>query len=108
MKQTYYYLANNQIMTNVNAIFERKSVRKYTEEILTTDQLQMFARTGMAAPSAANRQSWAFVLIDDQSLIKELSMAMPYAHFGAKAPVVIVVCGDLNKTFPDELTDYWI
>lgn len=95
-------------MTNMNAIFERKSVRKYTEEKLTTDQLEMLARAGMAAPSAANRQPWAFVLIDDQSLIEGLSMAMPYAHFGAKAPAVIVVCGDLNKTFPGELSDYWI
>lgn len=93
---------------NMNAIFKRKSVRKYTEEKLTTEQLDMLARAGMAAPSAANRQPWAFVLIDDKALIEELSMAMPYAHFGAKAPAAIVVCGDLNKSYPAELSDYWI
>lgn len=61
----------------------------------------------MAAPSAVNRQPWAFVVVDDRELLRELSGALPFAKMAAHAPLAVVVCGDLSRN-PGASGDWWV
>lgn len=79
------------------ALLTRRSIRQYTEEPISDDDLRTVLNCAMLAPSAKNEQPWHFVVVRDASKRQELSNTTPYTHMAAQAPVVIVVCGDLNE-----------
>ena len=76
-------------------IFNRKSVRSYTEQAVTPDQVETLLKAAMAAPSARNLQPWRFVVVTDQAAKEKL--AVGFNKMIAKAPVAIVICGQTVK-----------
>ena len=85
---------NQAALDNIHA---RKSVRSYTDENVTPEQVETLLRAAMAAPSGMNAQPWRFVVVREQEVKNKL--AGGFNKMIAKAPVVIVVCGKTtNKT----------
>ena len=72
-------------------IFARKSVRSYTDEPISPEQVETILKAAMAAPSGMNMQPWRFVVVTDQKVKDKL--AVGFNKMIAKAPVVIIVCG---------------
>lgn len=79
------------------AIRERRSVRKYTGDPVTDDEVQGILAAAIAAPSAGNAQPWRFIVVRDRGLREGLVQAAHGQRFLAEAPVVIVVCADLSR-----------
>lgn len=73
-------------------IFERTSIRQFTDEPVSQEQVRQLLFAGMAAPSAGNQQPWEFFVATDADTRTRLSECSPYAHCAAQAPVVIAVC----------------
>ena len=82
-------------------IHSRKSVRKYTQQPVSKDDLLTLVKAGMAAPSAKNVQPWEFIIVADCAVIQPLADQLPYAKMLAHAPAAIVVCGNLNLAAAD-------
>ena len=84
----------------VNLIFDRVSVRDFTDEPVKMEDQDLMLRAAMAAPSAMNQQCWEFCVIDDAKMLEELSHAAPYASPIGRAPLAIAVLGNtgLMKT----------
>ena len=80
----------------------RRSIRKYTSEPVTDEQITTLLEAAMAAPSAVNRKPWEFMVVRDANLRKQLSKVHPWAGMAAAAPVVFVVCGRPNDS------DHWV
>lgn len=89
-------------------IFERKSVRKYTGQKISKEDMIMLMKAGMAAPSARNAQPWELVAVTDMELIKKLEEVLPYAKMSVNAGQGIVVCGDINQALPGGSSEFWI
>ncbi len=83
----------------VEEIFTRTSVRNFSDEIPSEEDMEFLMKAAMAAPSAMNQQCWEFCIVDDPSIIEKLSKAAPYATPVGRAPRAIVVLGneDLMK-----------
>jgi len=92
----------------LDAILTRTSVRSYEKKSIEKEKIEKLLRAGMAAPSALNKQPWHFVVVTDRSRLESLSEANPYAAMVAKAPLAIVVCGDMNKTLEGDASAFWI
>ncbi len=93
----------------LKAIYSRKSVRLYNEDIeVTKQQLEELMRAGMAAPSARNMQPWAFIAITNRSILDLLANGLPYAKMLFKAKAAIVVCGIPEKSGTDSPEGYWV
>lgn len=90
----------------LKTIHERRSIRKYTNEPVTDEQVETILRAGMMAPSAGNQQPWQFIVIRDQNKLKEISERHPYASFVKDAQVGIIVCGD--ETLAVRHKDFWV
>ena len=71
-------------------IFERVSIRKYTDKAVEDEKILAILRAAMAAPSAGNQQPWEFYVVRDRSKLEELSRVSPYAGCAKAAPVAIV------------------
>ena len=56
----------------LETIFNRKSVRKYTERPVEKEKLETLVRAGMAAPSSRDRRPWEFVIVTDRDLLDKM------------------------------------
>lgn len=95
----------NQAIQN---IMTRVSVREFTGEKISEAQLDTLLRAAMAAPSAINKQPWAFIVVTDEALIAQLGEALPYSRCSNHPAVAIIPCGDLSKAIPGEMANFWI
>lgn len=92
----------------IENIFARKSIRAYTPKPVEKPKVDLLIKAAMAAPTAVNKQPWAFIVIDDRAVLNKLAEELPYAKMAAQAPLAIVVCGDLSKTLHGEIDQYWM
>lgn len=99
-----------KVMENqaINNIMTRVSVREFTGEKISPAQVDTLLRAAMAAPSAINKQPWAFIVVDDDTVIAKLGEALPYSRCSNHPAVAIIPCGDLNKAIPGEMANFWI
>jgi nitroreductase len=80
--------------TNVlDVIKKRRSVRRYTDQAVTDEQIRQLLEAAMAAPSADNIQPWEFVVVKDPDLKRQVAQTHPWSDMAAEAAVVFVVCG---------------
>jgi nitroreductase len=75
----------------------RRSIRRYKPDPVPDVMLEQVLEAGRWAPSASNRQPWAFVVVRDEAIRRELAQHAAYyvirwAHAG-EAPVLIALCG---------------
>jgi len=89
----------------LTVIHRRKSVRKYLDKPVTREQLITLMRAGMAAPSAGDKRSWAFVAVTDRKLLNALAEELPYTKMLTGAAAAIIVCGDTRKALN---SDVWV
>lgn len=94
--------------TVLDNIATRVSVRSYLDKPVEEVKIEQLLRAGMAAPSAVNKQPWHFVVVTDKEQLKALAKTNPYAGMAAKAPLAIVVCGDMKKALPGKAQEFWV
>jgi nitroreductase len=92
-------------MDALDAIMTRRSVRKFTGQPVSEDDVTTILRAAMAAPSPFNQQRWRFVVVRDPERLAGLSEATPYAGSLAGAAAGIVVCGE---TADERTPGYWM
>jgi len=81
-------------MDTLEAIFTRRSVRNFTADPVSDEDLQALLRAGMQAPSAKNEQPWHFIVIDDPEVLHAIPEFHPHAKMLLEAPMAILVCSD--------------
>ena len=87
------------------AIYQRRSIRKYTDQPVSQELVQELLGAAMMAPSAGNAQPWQFIVITNRETLTKIKDFNPYAGMAAQAPLAILICGDLDlEKFPG----YWI
>ncbi len=83
-------------MELMDAIRGRRSIRKYTDDMPSDDDIGYILEAARQAPSWANTQCWEFVLVTDAETKEKLATTLPETNPAHKAvtmaPVVIVVC----------------
>ena len=95
----------NESQTQEQAVLDniatRTSIRDYEARPVEKEKVEKMLRAAMAAPTAMNKQPWHCVL-------DSLADANPYAKMLLKAPLAIVVCGDMDKVIEGGGRDFWI
>lgn len=82
----------------LETIFNRKSIRKYTERPVEKEKLETLVRAGMAAPSSRDRRPWEFVIVTDRDLLDKMGDGLPLARMLKETKQAIIVCGDTVKS----------
>jgi len=80
--------------TVLDTIKKRRSIRQYTDQALTDDQIRQLLEAAMAAPSGSNIQPWEFVVVKDPDVKRQLAQTHTWSSMAADAAVVFVVCGN--------------
>ncbi len=81
----------------------RRSMRKFTDEPLSAEQVETLLRAALMSPSSKGKHAWHFIVVDDKAMLERLSMCKAQgADFLAGAPMAVVVCGDPSES------DVWV
>lgn len=105
MSHWILYFLEVSAMDLFEAIISRRSIRKFTKENVSNEDINILLRAAMQAPSACNEQPWSFVVVRDGTIRQSLATELPYSKMASQAPVVIVVCGDLSQ---DRANGFWV
>ena len=91
----------------IENIMTRTSIRQFTDQSVSKDTLDLIVKAGMAAPSAMNKQPWAFVVVTEKNVLDSLNAKHPYANLKT-ATAAIIVCGIMDKTIEGAGREYWV
>lgn len=84
-------------------IKSRRSMRKFTDEELTQEQVELLLRAALMSPTSKRSNGWQFIVVDDKDTLAKLSRCKEAgAAFLADAPLAIVVVAD------PMVSDVWI
>lgn len=82
-----------------NAIKNRRSIREFTEDPVSTELLRKIVTAGIWAPSGLNNQPWRFVIVQDRQCREQLAGLTHYEHIVLAAPALIVVYLDKEAVY---------
>lgn len=111
----------------LQAILNRRSIRKYKDKNISKSDIEEIIRAGMSAPSSKNEQPWKFIIVSNDSKIKManimkqgmerekdrpllpesaqyLGSAKHTLHIMEQAPVIIFIENRLGVEITDTLT----
>lgn len=88
-------------------IIRRRSYRKYTDELLTPDEVRLILEAGLMAPAGKRQNPWHFVVVEDRKMLQALSKAKDAGAAPlADAALAIVLCADpaTSDTWVEDLS----
>ena len=88
--------------TLLTTLMTRRSIRRYTDQPISPETLAILFQAAQWAPSWANTQCWEIVVVRDPATKAGLSAIVspknPATKALVNAPVVLAVCGRLQKS----------
>lgn len=75
----------------------RRSVRQFIKKEVEDEKINEILKAAMFAPTAKNLRPWEFIIVKDENTKLKLSKATLYSSFAKNAPVIIIICYDMNK-----------
>lgn len=90
----------------MNVILERRSIRKYTSERVSREDIEKIVEAAYSAPSACNKKPFKIYVITNEEVLNKLDKSGRFTNM--HSPLIIVVCGDMKKALPRHLKEYWI
>ena len=83
----------------IQSLFDRKSVRAYTDQEIPEQAIHTILSAATQAPSPGNQQLYTILQISDPELKHRLSISCDNQPFIAKAKLVLVFCADCLKWY---------
>ena len=81
----------------LKALYERKSVRVFTEQDITGEEKETILQAALQAPSAGCQLLYTILDITDQHKKEQLALLCDNQPFIGKAKMVLVFCADCRK-----------
>lgn len=85
-------------MDLIEAIFKRRSIRKFQNIPVEQDKVVVILEAGRQAPTAGNIQEWKFIVVTDPDKIAEIAEACMKQYWIQTAPLVIVIVANHEKS----------
>lgn len=86
-------------MDTLEAIYTRRSVRKFTDQPVDRDAVMEVLNAGRWAPSGLNNQPWRFVIVSDEEMRGKLALLTKYGNIINNAQVLIGVFLDREAMY---------
>jgi nitroreductase len=94
---------NNGVLETIR---DRRTIRRFTDQEVSDDQVDTLLEAAMYAPNRLNRQPWHFVVIRDKRLQKHLADFLGLHPYLEEAPVLIAAAArpELSTTWMMDLS----
>ena len=82
----------------LDVIRRRRTIRHYTKQEVSDDQIKTLLTAGMSAPSMFNRRPWHFVVIRDPAIKATIAEQLRLNRSVVEAPVLIGVLANVGRS----------
>ena len=84
-------------------LINRRSIRKYTAETLTPEEVKLILEAGLMSPAGKRKNPWHFIAIEDKEMLQQLSVCKEHGALPISKAVlaIVVVCDPV-------VSDTWI
>lgn len=90
---------NRKVMEFKEIIARRRSVRKFTDRVVSREVVDRILARTLSAPSSRNTRSTHLLVVDDPALVARMAAMRDYGSgFLAGAPMAVVVLGDASTS----------
>ncbi len=87
----------------IELLRNRRSIRKFTEQSVEPEKLDVLKEALLRSPSSKNINPWEFIFVNNREKINLLKQCRPHGTSPLEtAPLAVVVCADETKN------DVWI
>ena len=86
-------------------IKERKSTRLFSNKEVEQEKIDKILEAGRLAPTAKNVQPFKIIVVKSEEGLKKIDKCTPCRY---KAPVVLIVCGDVEKAYVKDDTPMYV
>ena len=88
-------------------LLKRHSIRRYTDQPLSGDDVRTIIEAALLAPSSKSKRPWQFIIVEDRGMLQKLAKAKKVAShpIGDAAMAVVVVSNpELSDVFIEDTT----
>ena len=86
-----------------NLLVCRHSIRKYTDQQVKPEDVQLILEAALLSPTSKSSRSWQFIVVEDKGVLVRMSECKPAGAMPLKGcAFAVVVCADPAKS------DAWI
>jgi nitroreductase len=75
-----------------DVIRRRRTIRKFTDQEVSEEQIDLLLELAMCAPNRLNRQPWHFLVVQDKGVQKQFADMLRMHSYLERASAVIVAC----------------
>lgn len=72
-----------------SVLMQRRSVRAFTDEQVTDEEIHTIVQAGLHAATAMNRQSWYITVVQDGAFLKQISAAVAQVLIDSEVPSLV-------------------
>lgn len=89
-------------MENLHELLVRRhSIRKYTDEPISPEDVELILEAALLAPTSKSSRSWQFVVVEEPSMLERLAQCKPAGAVPVgRCRLAVVVAGDPTKSDP--------
>lgn len=91
----------------MDSIMNRRSIRRFTEQMVEKDKIERILRAAMQAPTGHNAQEWEFLVVQDKDTILKISETSPVTVAAKNAGTVIIPLFNAQRRHPENHEDLW-
>ncbi|ANE46537.1 FMN reductase [Paenibacillus swuensis] len=88
----------NEVNEVINTLMNHRSIRNYTDEPVTEEQLNLIMDAVQAAPTSINGQQVTVISIQNPERKAKVAELVGNQAWVAQAPVFLLFCADFNRT----------
>lgn len=90
-------------MTFIDILRNRRSIRKYTDQKIEPEKIELLKEAVLRSPSSKNIDPWEFVFVDNSEILLKLKQCKQHGATPLEtAQLAVVICADENKN------DVWV
>ncbi len=87
----------------IEILRKRRSIRKYTEQKIELEKLEILKEAVLRSPTSKNLNPWEFIFVDDPETIQLLKNCKPHGTIPLEtAPLAVIICAD------ETINDAWV
>lgn len=87
----------------IELLRSRRSSRKYTNQPVEEDKVQLLKEALLRSPSSKNLNPWEFIFVEEEEIIRKLKSCKPHGAIPLEtAQLAVVICADESKN------DVWV
>ena len=95
-------------METLQTIYTRHSIRNFKDKQVEPEKIHELLKAAMSSPCCVNAREWEFIVVTDRETLNKMADANGRpAQLLKTAPMAILVCGNLEKSF-EPAPEYWV